>query len=55
MRSSDVVEIFNWVTIGTDVAIVEKPINRAVKDLADGHALAASNVSRPEEKSAVLR
>ena len=55
MRSSDVVEIFNWVTTGTDVAIVEKPINRAVKDLADEHALAASNVARPEEKSAVLR
>jgi lipoprotein-anchoring transpeptidase ErfK/SrfK len=55
MRSSDVVEIFNWVTAGTDVAIVDKPMNRAVKDLADEHVLAATNVARQEEKSAVLR
>jgi hypothetical protein len=55
MRSNDVVEIFNWVTPGTDVAIVDKPMNRAVKDLADEHVLAATNVARQEEKSAVLR
>jgi lipoprotein-anchoring transpeptidase ErfK/SrfK len=55
MRSSDVVEIFNWVTTGTDVAIVDKPMNRAVKDLADEHVLAATNVARQEEKVAVLR
>jgi lipoprotein-anchoring transpeptidase ErfK/SrfK len=55
MRSNDVVEIFNWVTIGTDVAIVAKPINRAVKDLADERTLVATNIARPEEKSAVLR
>jgi hypothetical protein len=55
MRSNDVVEIFNWVAVGTDVAIVAKPINRAVKDLADEHTLVATNVARPEEKSAVLR
>jgi L,D-transpeptidase catalytic domain len=55
MRSSDVVEIFNWVTIGTDVAIVAKPINRAVKDLADERALMATNMPRSEEKSGVLR
>jgi lipoprotein-anchoring transpeptidase ErfK/SrfK len=55
MRSNDVVEIFNWVTVGTDVAIVAKPINRAIKDLADEHTLVATNVARPEEKSEVLR
>ena len=55
MRSNDVAEIFNWVTVGTDVAIVAKPINRAVKDLADEHALVATNVTKPEEKSEVLR
>jgi len=55
MRSNDVVEIFNWVTVGTDVAIVDKPMNRAVKDLADEHVVAATNVARQEEKSAVLR
>jgi lipoprotein-anchoring transpeptidase ErfK/SrfK len=55
MRSSDVVEIFNWVTVGTDVAIVDKALNRAVKDLVDEHVLAATNLARPEERSAVLR
>jgi lipoprotein-anchoring transpeptidase ErfK/SrfK len=55
MRSNDVVELFNWVTVGTDVAIVDKPIGRAVKDLMDEHALVATNVSKPEEKSEVLR
>jgi hypothetical protein len=55
MRSNDVIELFNWVTSGTDVAIADKPINQAVKDLADVHALVATNVARPEEKSEVLR
>jgi lipoprotein-anchoring transpeptidase ErfK/SrfK len=55
MRSNDVAEVFNWVTIGTDVAIVDKPVNRAVKDMAEERVLAASNISRPEEKSAMLR
>jgi lipoprotein-anchoring transpeptidase ErfK/SrfK len=55
MRSNDVIEIFNWVTAGTDVAIVDKPIYQAVKDLPDAHALVATNVAKPEEKSEVLR
>ena len=55
MRSNDVIEIFNWVTSGTDVAIADKPINQAVKDLADVHALVATIVARPEQKSEVLR
>jgi hypothetical protein len=55
MRSNDVAEVFNWVTTGTDVAIVSKPINRAVKDLADERTLVATNLSRPVEKSEVLR
>src|SRR6516162_1881575 len=55
MRSNDVVEIFNWVTVGTDVAIADKPIYQAVRDLSDVHALVATNVARQEEKSAVLR
>jgi lipoprotein-anchoring transpeptidase ErfK/SrfK len=55
MRSNDVVELFNWVTLGTGVAILDKPMNRAVKDLADEHVLAATNVARPEEKSDLLR
>src|ERR1700751_323015 len=55
MRSNDVIELFNWVTSGTDVAIADKPINQAVKDLADVHALVATIVARPGEKSELLR
>src|SRR6516165_656953 len=55
MRSNDVIEIFNWVTTGTDVAIIDKPINQVVKDLPDAHALVATNAAKQEEKSAVLR
>ena len=33
MRSSDVIEVFNWITVGTGVAIVDKPLGRAVKEL----------------------
>jgi lipoprotein-anchoring transpeptidase ErfK/SrfK len=42
MRSSDVIEVFNWVGIGTDVAIVEQPIRRAIKDL-EAEAMVARN------------
>ena len=55
MRSNDVVEVFNWVTAGTGVAILDKPMNRALKDLADEHVLAATNLARPEGKSDLLR
>ena len=54
MRSNDVIEIFNWVTAGTDVAIVDKPMNQAVKDLSGVHALVATTIARPEEKSELL-
>jgi lipoprotein-anchoring transpeptidase ErfK/SrfK len=49
MSSTDVIEIFNWVTIGTDVAIVDKPINRAVKDAAEEHTLVARNNPKPND------
>lgn len=32
MRSADVIEVFNWVSIGTPVAILEDPLGRAVKE-----------------------
>jgi lipoprotein-anchoring transpeptidase ErfK/SrfK len=32
MRSADVIEVFNWVNIGTPVAILEDPLGRAVKE-----------------------
>jgi hypothetical protein len=45
MRSSDVIEVFNWVGIGTDVAVVDEPIRRAVKDFA-AEAMVARNDQR---------
>jgi lipoprotein-anchoring transpeptidase ErfK/SrfK len=55
MRSSDVIEVFNWITIGTGVAIVDKAIGRAVKDLAEDRRLMATNSAKQEEKSDLVR
>jgi lipoprotein-anchoring transpeptidase ErfK/SrfK len=49
MRSSDVIEVFNWVGIGTDVAIVDEPIRRAVKDFASETMVARNDQKRPPE------
>jgi lipoprotein-anchoring transpeptidase ErfK/SrfK len=32
MRSADVIEVFNWVSVGTPVSIMEDPLGRAVKE-----------------------
>jgi hypothetical protein len=42
MRSVDVIEVFNWVNIGTPVAILEDPLKRAVKE-ADKMTLLVQN------------
>jgi lipoprotein-anchoring transpeptidase ErfK/SrfK len=55
MRSCDVIEIFNWITIGTGVAILDKGLARAVKDLADDHRLMATNTGKPAERSDLVR
>jgi lipoprotein-anchoring transpeptidase ErfK/SrfK len=55
MRSCDVIEIFNWITIGTEVAILDKGISRAVKDLADDRRLMATNTSKVVERSVLVR
>ena len=55
MRSSDVVEVFNWITVGTEVAISDKPISRAVKELADDKRLMATNTTKTELKSELVR
>jgi lipoprotein-anchoring transpeptidase ErfK/SrfK len=55
MRSSDVIEIFNWINIGTEVAIVDKAIGRAVKDLAEDRRLMATNTAKPEGRSDLVR
>jgi lipoprotein-anchoring transpeptidase ErfK/SrfK len=49
MRSSDVIEVFNWVGIGTDVAIVDEPIRRAVKDLTTERMVARNDQKRTPE------
>src|ERR1700730_13744309 len=55
MRSSDVIEVFNWITIGTEVAIADKAIGRAVKDLAEDRRLMVTNSAKQEEKSDLVR
>jgi lipoprotein-anchoring transpeptidase ErfK/SrfK len=45
MRSSDVIEVFNWIGVGTDVAVVDQPIRRAIKDL-EAEAMVARNEQR---------
>src|ERR1700676_1112865 len=55
MRSSDIIEVFNWITIGTGVAIVDKAIGRAVKDLVEDRRLMATNTDKPEGRSDLVR
>jgi L,D-transpeptidase catalytic domain len=55
MRSTDVIEVFNWITVGTEVAVVDKGIGRAVKDLADDRRLVATNTTKAEIKSDLTR
>jgi len=43
MRSADVIEVFNWVNVGTPVAILEDPLKRAVKEADKNVALLAQN------------
>ena len=54
MRSTDVIEVYNWIMPGTEVAIVDKGIGRAVKDLADDRRLMATN-TKPEVRSDLVR
>src|ERR1700730_1157411 len=54
MRSTDVIEVYNWIMPGTGVAIVDKGIGRAVKDLADDRRLMATN-TKPEVRSDLVR
>ena len=55
MASNDVMEVFNWITIGTDVAVVDKGIARAVKDLADDRRLMATNTTKPDSRTVLVR
>jgi lipoprotein-anchoring transpeptidase ErfK/SrfK len=42
MRSEDVIQLFQWIQIGTDVIIVDEPLNRAIKDWGDQGLVAKS-------------
>lgn len=53
MRSSDIIEVFSWITLGTEVAIVDKGISRAVKDLADDRRFMATNNAKPDKSDLV--
>lgn len=55
MRSSDIIEVFSWITVGTEVAVVDKGIGRAIKDLADDRRLMATNTARTAGKSDLVR
>ena len=66
MRSRDVIEVFGWTAIGTEVAIVDKPINQAAKGMArEQRALVARNIAvldparnaavGPTDKAGMLR
>jgi lipoprotein-anchoring transpeptidase ErfK/SrfK len=49
MRSVDVIEVFNWVNVGTPVAIMEEPLGRAIKQ-AEKQTLLAQNAPPPSRK-----
>ncbi len=48
MRSSDVIEVFNWIQVGTEVSIIDKPISQGLKEEVDAEKLLAKNVARSE-------
>jgi len=55
MGLSDVIEVFNWIGVGTEVAIFDKPISRGVKELADDRRLMATNTTRTDTRTELVR
>jgi lipoprotein-anchoring transpeptidase ErfK/SrfK len=55
MGLNDVIEVFNWITVGTEVAIVDKPLSRGVRELADDKRLIATNTAKTEGKPVLVR
>jgi lipoprotein-anchoring transpeptidase ErfK/SrfK len=47
MRSADVIQVFNWVNVGTPVAIMEQPLGRAIKEAGKETTLLAQNAPLP--------
>jgi L,D-transpeptidase catalytic domain len=55
MRSADVIEVFNWVNVGTSVAILQDPLKRAVKQADKNVALLAQNSPAPLRNEPVAK
>jgi hypothetical protein len=55
MASGDIIEVFKWITLGTEVSIVDKGLVRAVKELSDDRKLMATNNAKPEVRGVVVR
>ena len=55
MRSADVIEVFNWVNVGTPVAILQDPLKRAVKQADKNVALLAQNSPAPLRNEPVAK
>jgi L,D-transpeptidase catalytic domain len=59
MASGDIIEIFKWVAIGTEVSIIDKGLVRAVKEVFDDRKLMATNMAtnnaKPESRGVVVR
>jgi lipoprotein-anchoring transpeptidase ErfK/SrfK len=53
MSSEDVIQVFQWVQTGTDVIVVDKPLNRAVKESAEGNLVAKTG--RLNEQGGAVR
>jgi len=52
MSSSDVMELYPWIQVGTEVAIVDKPINRAaIKEEFGQPRLVAQSNPKPEDRT----
>jgi lipoprotein-anchoring transpeptidase ErfK/SrfK len=55
MRSADVIEVFNWVSVGTPVAILEDSLKRAVKEADKNVAMLAQNSPAPLRNEPVAK
>jgi lipoprotein-anchoring transpeptidase ErfK/SrfK len=55
MGLNEVIEVFNWIAVGTEVAIFDKPITRGVKELVDDRRLMATNTTKADTRTEVVR
>ena len=52
MSSSDVMELFRWIQVGTEVAIADKPVSRtALKEEFGEGGLVAKSAPKPEDRT----